>query len=93
LRDEIERFTSVGAQVVTVAPETADGVARFVRDNEYPFPLLADEDHVVSTMMSLGQRPALFVVNRDGIVQFDSIGVQQWQIPTNDNVIAVLATL
>jgi hypothetical protein len=44
-------------------------------------------------MMSLGQRPALFVVDGEGVVRFDSIGTQQWQIPTNDNVLKVLAGL
>jgi hypothetical protein len=43
--------------------------------------------------MSLGQRPALFVVDREGVVRFDSIGTQQWQIPSNDNVLAVVASL
>jgi len=101
LREDIDRFTEVGARVVVaIAPDTLDGVEKFVRGNEYPFALLADVDHavfdgydVVSTMMSLGQRPALFVVDRDGVVRFDSIGTQQWQIPTNDNVLKVLAGL
>ena len=85
--------------MVTIAPDSRNGVARFVRDSPYPFPLLADEDHavfdaydVISTMMSLGQRPALFVVGQDGTVRFDSVGTQQWQIPTNDNVLALLAS-
>jgi peroxiredoxin len=100
LRDDIERFTAAGARVVAIAPDTAEGVARFVRDNSYPFPLLADADHtvfdaydVVSRMMSLGQRPAMFVVDRDGTVRFDSIGTQQWEIPSNDTVLAVLASI
>jgi peroxiredoxin len=100
LRDDIERFTATGARVVAIAPDTADGVAKFVQGNGYPFLLLADADHVVfdaydvlSTMMSLGQRPALFVVDNEGVVRFDSIGTQQWQIPSNDNVLAVLASL
>jgi peroxiredoxin len=100
LRDDIERFSEAGARVVAIAPDTADGVAKFVQDNAYPFSLLADENHVVfdaydvvSTMMSLGQRPALFVVDRAGIVRFDSIGTQQWQIPSNENVLAVLSSL
>ena len=85
---------------MTIAPDTAEGVAKFVEGNEYPFSLLPDADHVVfdaydvvSTMMSLGQRPALFVVDRSGTVRFDSIGTQQWQIPSNDNVLAVVSTL
>ena len=100
MREDFDRFVAAGAQVVAIAPDTAEGVARFVGDNEYPFPLLADPGHevfdaydVVSTMLSLGQRPALFVIDRQGIVRFDSIGTQQWQIPTNDNVLAVLASL
>ena len=100
MRDDIDRFRKAGARVVAIAPDTLDGVEKFVRDNEYPFSLLADTDHavfdaydVVSTMMSLGQRPALFVVDREGVVRFDSIGTQQWQIPSNDNVLEVLAHL
>jgi peroxiredoxin len=100
LRDDIERFATAGAQVVAVAPDTADGVAKFVDGNPYPFPLLPDADHVVfdaydvvSTLMSLGQRPALFVVDQAGVVRFDSIGTQQWQIPSNENVLAVVSSL
>ena len=88
----------MGAQVVAVAPDSPEGVARFLRDQEYPFPLLADPDHtafdaydVGSRMLSLGQRPAVFVIDRRGTVQFDSVGTQQWQIPTNDTVIEELA--
>ena len=100
MRDDIDRFTEAGARVLAIAPDTRDGVEKFVRGNEYPFSLLADTDHavfdaydVVSTMMSLGQRPALFVVDREGVVRFDSIGTQQWQIPTNDNVLEVLSRI
>jgi peroxiredoxin Q/BCP len=100
LREDIDKFTTAGARVVTVAPDSADGVAKFVKNNEYPFPLLADTDHkvfdaydVVSTMMSLGQRPAVFVVDKGGQVRFDSVGTQQWQIPSNDNVLSVLSAL
>jgi len=100
LREGIERFQEAGACLVAIAPDSVSGVARFVGDGGYPFSLLADVDHavfdaydVVSTLMSLGQRPALFVVDRDGVVRFDSIGTQQWQIPSIDNVLAVVSSL
>jgi peroxiredoxin len=100
LREDIDRFTGAGAKVVAVAPDTAEGVARFVRDRDFPFPLLADPEHaafdpydVVSRMTSLGQRPAVFVIGPDGIVRFDSIGTQQWQIPSNDAVLAAASEL
>ena len=42
-------------------------------------------------MLSLGQRPAVFVIGRDRVVHFDSVGTQQWQIPPNDVVLGELA--
>jgi peroxiredoxin len=100
LRDDIEKFRRVDATVVAIAPDNAAGVTRYTRNSEYPFSLLPDDTHavfdaydVVSTMMSLGQRPALFVIDTTGTVRFDSIGTQQWQIPSNENVLAVIAAL
>ena len=100
MREDIDRFTGGGAQVVAVAPDSLEGVARFVRDRDYPFPLLADTDHAVfdaydvaNRLISLGQRPAVFVVDREGMVRCDSIGTQQWQIPSDDAVLAELAKL
>ena len=86
--------------MVAIAPDDADGVARFVRDNDYPYPLLPDPEHIVfdaydviNKLASLGQRPAVFVVDRNGVARFDSIGTQQWQIASNDDVLAVLSSL
>ena len=86
--------------MVAVAPDTPEGVAKFTRTNPYPFPLLADIDHTVfdaydvaNTLMSLGQRPAVFIVDASGIVRFDAIGTQQWQIASNDDVIDALDRL
>ena len=86
--------------MVAIAPDSSDGVAGFVRDNDYPFRLLADPEHkvfdvydVVNKMMSLGQRPAVFVIDGNGVVRFDSIGTQQWQIAPNDEVLAVLSAM
>lgn len=100
MREEIGRFTAAGARLVAVAPESPESVEKFVRSSPYPFALLPDPDHtvfdaydVVSTMMSLGQRPAAFVVDGAGVVRFDSIGTQQWQIPSTDNVLAAVAAL
>jgi peroxiredoxin len=100
LRQDDERFRSIGARVVAIAPDSGAGVAKFVQDNAVPFPILADPDtavfdayDVVAKLMSLGQRPAVFVIDREGIVRFDSIGTQQWQIPSDDTVLAVVSAL
>jgi peroxiredoxin len=100
LRDDHVRFTSAGASVVAIAPESTAAVERYVSQHPVPYAILSDSDHTVfdaydvaSRAMSLGQRPALFVIDRAGIVRFDTVGTQQWQIPTNQQVLTVLSTL
>ena len=100
MRTDYEQFTSAGASVVAIAPEGIEAVQKYVARNEAPYPIVSDADHkvfdaydVASRALSLGQRPALFVVDRDGIVRWETVGTQQWQIPTNKQVIDVLADL
>lgn len=100
MRDDFENFDAAGARIIAVAPEGVDGLSRYPNGGEFPFALVGDENHVTfdaydvaSRALSLGQRPAVFVVDRDGIVRFDSVGTQQWQIPSNDEVLEVVRNL
>jgi peroxiredoxin len=100
LRDDHAQFTDAGASILAIAPESVAAVERYVSQHPVQYALVSDADHTVfdaydvaSRAMSLGQRPALFVIDREGIVRFDSVGTQQWQIPTNRQVLSVLATL
>jgi len=98
LREDYDRFTAAGASVIAVAPHDVKTVAAFTAKEPMPFPVLADPEHTVfdlydvaSRALSLGQRPAVFVIGADGRVRFDAVGTQQWQIPGNDEVLGVLA--
>jgi thioredoxin-dependent peroxiredoxin len=100
LRDDHAQFTNAGASVVAIAPEPTAAIERYVSQHLVPYPILSDADHTVfdaydvaSRAMSLGQRPALFVIDRSGVVRFDTVGTQQWQIPTNQQVLKVLGSL
>jgi peroxiredoxin Q/BCP len=100
LRDDHARFTAAGASVVAIAPEGTAAVERYVGQHPVPYAILADPDHtafdaydVASRALSLGQRPALFVIDRTGIVRYETVGTQQWQIPTNEQVLIALEAL
>jgi peroxiredoxin len=100
LRDDFERFGEYDAQILAVAPDDVAGTQRFSAQNPVPYPLLADQTHevfdrydVASKLMSLGQRPALFVLDAGGIVRYNQVGVQQWEIPPNEEILGVLAGL
>ncbi len=87
MRDAHPDLASTGAQIVAIAPHSNDEVIKHLKTNAYPFTVLGDPDGVVfdaydvtSRLASLGQQPALFIVDREGIVRFDAIGAQQWDL-------------
>ena len=97
MRDDYERFTDLGAEVVAISAEQPGAAEAYLRSHPLPYPVVVDADHAVfdaydvtSRMLSLGQRPGLFVVDGDGVVRFDSIGTQQWQIPPDEQVLDIL---
>lgn len=100
MRDDHDRFTALGAEILALSAERVGAAAAYLRSHPMPFPTLVDEDHAVfdaydvtSRLASLGQRPALFVVDADGVVRFSHVGTQQWQIPPDEQVLALLEDL
>ncbi len=72
---------------MAIAPHSVEELTAHLAKNAYPFPLVADETgavfdayDVTSRMISLGQQPACFIVDTAGIVRFDAIGAQQWDL-------------
>lgn len=72
----------------------------FFQTNRLPFPGLVDNDLAVyqqydvqSKALSLGQRPGLLIIDKQGITRFTYLGTQQWQIPPNTLVLDQLTEL
>jgi peroxiredoxin Q/BCP len=91
LRDRYAEFADRGAEVLAVAADTPDNARDFFQSHQLPFPCLPDPGRdvyklygVESNVFSLGQRPGLFVIDAEGIVQFAYVGRQQWEIPSID---------
>lgn len=97
MRDRIAEFEERGAQVIAVAPDTLEHAQAFFQRNDIPFPCLADPDRKVfrqydvkSAMISLGQRPGVFIIDKDGAVASAYLGSQQWEIPSIEDTLAEL---
>ncbi len=100
MRRDYEAFRRRDAEILAIAADALDHARAFFQRHPLPFPLLVDKAHAVfdrydvqSRLLSLGQRPGLFVVDKGGIVRYAHIGTQQWQIPANREVLAVLDAL
>jgi peroxiredoxin len=100
LRDDYERFTAQDAEVLAISAESPARSEAYLSSHPLPYPTLVDADHevfdaydVTSRLISLGQRPALFVIDADGVVRFEEVGAQQYNIPPNEKVLGVLESL
>jgi thioredoxin-dependent peroxiredoxin len=100
LRDDYERFTGLGAEVLAISAESPQRSEAYLRSHPLPYTTLVDAEHevfdaydVTSRLISLGQRPGLFVIDAEGVVRFEEVGAQQYNIPPNEQVLQVLESL
>ena len=96
MAEQYREFVDAGAEVVTVLSDSADRALSYFQRNRIPFPCLVDPEHrvydlylVESRVVSMGQRPGLFVIDAEGIVRYAHIGWQQWEIPRNAEILDV----
>ncbi len=97
MRDSIEEFEKRGVQLLAIAPDSLEHAQGYFQRNDIPFPCLADPDRQVyrqydvkSALVSLGQRPGLFIVDGDGVVRYAYLGWQQWEIPSVEETLREL---
>ncbi len=92
-----EAFKARGALVVIVGPDDAAAFRSYWAEHDMPFVGLADPDHVAADLyaqevnpLKLGRMPALFVIDRAGIVRYVHYGADMTDIPSNEEVLGVL---
>lgn len=85
---------------MAIAPHSIDELTAHLEKNSYPFTIAADDTgavfdayDVTSRMISLGQQPACFIIDTDGVVRFDAIGAQQWDLVGPKELIKRLSAL
>jgi len=100
LRDRYGEFTERATEVIAIAPDTLAMAREYFEREQIPFPCLPDEKRAVyrlydvkSAMISLGQRPGLFIIDAAGLARYAYLGFQQWEIPSVDETLAELDAL
>lgn len=86
--------------MIAIAPDTLESARDYFARENIPFLCLPDPDRKVfrqydvkSSMVSLGQRPALFVIDGEGAVRYAYLGWQQWEIPEINDTLSQLDAL
>lgn len=89
-----------GARVAAVVAQRPAGAARDLRDDPYPFPVLADQDRTVvreygvyvrANFESVNiARPANFVIDANGVVRFIHIASVQFEFASWPDILSTL---
>ena len=91
-----QEFVEADAEVVAVLRDSPGNAEAYFSLHPIPFPCLVDPDHrvydtygVEIRLTSLGQRPATFIIDTEGVVRYAYIGWQQWEIPKVSELLGV----
>lgn len=100
LRKDYQQFTTRGAEILALGPDGTNAFRHFWDDNQMPFIGLSDVKSKVAdlyyqevNLLKLGRMPALFVIDRKGLVRYLHYGEAMQDTAKNAEVLAILDQL
>lgn len=100
LRQGYRDFVVRGAEVIVVGPEDVAAFRKMWQQEQFPFIGLPDPNHSVLrlygqqvNLFKLGRMPAQVIVDRAGIVRYVHYGHSMADIPSNEELLAILDEL
>jgi len=97
LRQDYEKFTERGAEVIAVGPEDAKSFSKFWVANKMPFPGIPDPEHKIAKLygqqvkpLKFGRMPALVVIDKEGRLRYGHYGDSMSDIPTDEEILTML---
>jgi peroxiredoxin len=100
LRQDYPEFVKRNAEVVAVGPDGPNAFKRYWQTESIPYIGLADIGNKVAdqfnqevNLWKLGRMPAMFVLDRKGIIRYQHYGESMSDIPTDAEILKVLDQL
>jgi peroxiredoxin len=100
LRQEYQQYQSRDAEVIAIGPEDAVAFRKYWVQEQLPFIGIPDPNKTVlkrygqeTNLFKLGRMPAQVVVDKNGIARYAHYGHDMTDIPSNEEMFAVLDQL
>jgi len=100
LRQDWAKFSKRDAEILVIGPEDAQAFADYFTKEDLPFVGLPNPDHSVLklygqeiNLFKLGRMPAQVIVDKQGQARFVHYGHAMSDIPTNEELFALLDAL
>jgi peroxiredoxin Q/BCP len=100
LRQDYQQFVELDAEVIVIGPDDQVAFQQYWKKEDLPFVGLADPGHAVANLygqqvklLKMGRMPSLMVVGRDGEIRYKHHGASMQDIPSNQEILALLEDL
>ena len=100
LRQDYDKFIEQDTEVIVLGPESAFSFSLYWKSHKLPFIGLPDPTHSVLklygqkvNLFKLGRMPAQVSIDKTGIVHYVHYGHNMSDIPSNEEMLAVLKTM
>lgn len=97
LRQDYSQFTRRGAEVIALGPDGPRAYQRFWETENIPFigipdikSKIAEKYYQEVNWLKLGRMPAVFVIDRDGIIRYKHYASSMSDIPDNEEILRVI---
>jgi peroxiredoxin Q/BCP len=97
LRQDYQKFVEINTEVIAVAPDDAQALKDFWHKEHIPFIGLPDSGHKVADLykqevnaLKLGRMPALFVIDKQGVIRFKHYSSSMSDIVSNEKLLSLL---
>jgi peroxiredoxin len=100
LRQDYQKFVKNNTEVIAVAPDNARALKDFWHKEHIPFVGLPDPGHKVADLynqevnaLKFGRMPALFVIDKQGIIRFKHYSSSMSDIVPDEQLLSLLGTI
>ena len=100
LRQDYQQFVELDAELIVIGPDDQEAFQDYWRKEHLPFVGLADPGHTVANLygqevklLKMGRMPSLMVVGKDGKIHHQHYGNSMQDIPSNEEILALLRSL
>lgn len=100
MRDDHEKFTARGAEILAIGPNTEMAFQQYWEDEKIAYIGLPDPEHNVARLykqevkiFKLGRMPFVCVIDRTGHIRYVHYGTSMSDIPSNETLFNVIDEL
>jgi peroxiredoxin len=100
LRQDYAKFQQRGVEIIALGPDGPNAFKRYWQENDIPFIGCADIKSRVSdlfyqevNLLKLGRMPALFIIDKAGVIRYSHYGDSMADIPQDSEVLSLIDSL